>query len=93
MENGTAVYLHRIVVNPAFKGQKLFGRILDWTFDHARQKGLSAIRMDTWDNNPALIDYYKSFGFSFIGHYVTPDNPELPAHNRNLPIVLLEIKL
>jgi len=93
MENGTSIYLHRIVVNPAFKGQKLFGKILAWTVEHARQKGLATVRMDTWDNNPSLIDYYKSFGFTFIGRYVTPDSLELPAHNRKLPIVLLEIQL
>ncbi len=93
METGTSVYLHRIVVNPAFKGQKLFGKILGWTLEHARQRGLATVRMDTWDNNPSLIDYYKSFGFTFIGSYVTPNSPKLPAHNRNLPIVLLEIKL
>src|ERR1043165_4214498 len=28
MDQGDAIYLHRIVVNPAFKGQKLFGQIL-----------------------------------------------------------------
>ena len=26
-----AVYLHRMVVNPKFKGQKLFGKVLEWT--------------------------------------------------------------
>lgn len=93
MEDGSSVYLHRIVVNPAFKGQKLFGKLLAWTIEHARQNGLTTVRMDTWDNNPSLIDYYKDFGFTFIGRYVTPDSPELPAHNRKLPIVLLEMKL
>ena len=29
-DNGESIYLHRIVVNPAFKGRKLFGLILDW---------------------------------------------------------------
>ncbi len=92
-EKGDAVYLHRIAVNPAFKGQKLFALILDWTFEHAKQKGLNFIRMDTWADNRALIEYYKSFGFSFIENFTTPDSLELPSHNRNLPIALLEIKL
>lgn len=39
LDKGNAVYLHRIVVNPAFKGQKLFGAILDWSIRHAKQKG------------------------------------------------------
>lgn len=90
MENGTSLYLHRIVVNPTFKGQKLFGELLRWAAEHARAKNLTTIRMDTWDNNPSLIEYYKTFGFSFIERYTTPDTPGLPMHNRKLPIVLLE---
>jgi ribosomal protein S18 acetylase RimI-like enzyme len=77
-------------VNPAFKGQKLFGRILDWAIDQSRTKGLTHIRMDTWANNPVIIDYYRSFGFKVVENYTTPDTNELPAHNRNLALTLLE---
>jgi GNAT superfamily N-acetyltransferase len=93
LERGDSVYLHRIVVNPEFKGQKLFGAILKWVTEHAQQKGLSSIRMDTWAANPTIIDYYKSFGFSFVENYTTPDTQELPVHNRNLALTLLEYKL
>jgi ribosomal protein S18 acetylase RimI-like enzyme len=89
-EKGDAIYLHRIVVNPEFKGQKLFGAIVDWSVNHCRQKSLKKVRIDTWANNPTIIDYYKSFGFRFIENYTTPDNPELPAHDRNLSLALLE---
>jgi ribosomal protein S18 acetylase RimI-like enzyme len=92
-EKGDSIYLHRIVVNPAFKGQKLFGLILDWTIQHAKQKGLRFVRMDTWANNPTIIDYYKSFGFTFMGNYTTPDSLELPSHNRNSTLALLELEL
>jgi hypothetical protein len=44
-EQGNAVYLHRVVVNPEFKGQKLFGKILDWVIQHAKEAGLTYIRM------------------------------------------------
>src|SRR5690349_19844752 len=30
MQKGDAIYLHRIVVNPVFKGKRLFGEILKW---------------------------------------------------------------
>jgi len=81
------------VVNLDFKGQKLFGTILDWAIDHSKRKGISSIRMDTWAENPAIINYYKSFGFKFIENYTTPNNEELPIHNRNLALTLLEYKL
>jgi ribosomal protein S18 acetylase RimI-like enzyme len=93
LDNGNSIYLHRIVVNPDFKGQKLFGAILDWAIAHSKQKGMSSIRMDTWAENPTLIQYYKSFGFEFIERYMTPDSEELPVHNRKLALALLEYKL
>jgi GNAT superfamily N-acetyltransferase len=89
-EDGHSVYLHRIVVNPEFKGRKLFGVIVEWAIDHCNEKGRTNIRMDTWAANPTIISYYKSFGFNFVGNYTTPDSNELPVHNRNLALALLE---
>lgn len=93
LDQGDSIYLHRIVVNPEFKGQKLFGEILNWVIGHSKQKGLHSIRMDTWAENPTIIEYYKSFGFTFVENYTTPDSEELPVHNRNLALTLLEYRL
>ncbi|ELR71966.1 GCN5-related N-acetyltransferase [Fulvivirga imtechensis AK7] len=92
-DKGESIYLHRIVVNPEFKGQKLFGKILEWAISHCKKHGLSSIRMDTWTANPTIIDYYKNFGFNFVENFITPDTPELPVHNRNLALTLLEFNL
>ena len=93
LDQGDSIYLHRIVVNPEFKGKKLFGVILDWAISHSKQRGLANIRMDTWTANPTIIEYYKSFGFNFVENYRTPDSEELPVHNRNLQLTLLEFIL
>jgi ribosomal protein S18 acetylase RimI-like enzyme len=93
LDQGNSIYLHRIVVNPEFKGQKLFGSILEWAIGHAKQRQLNSIRMDTWAVNLNIINYYKSFGFAFIENYTTPDSEQLPVHNRNLELTLLEYKL
>jgi ribosomal protein S18 acetylase RimI-like enzyme len=92
-DKADAVYLHRIVVNPAFKGRRLFGEILAWAVDHCRKKGLRYVRMDTWADNPNLIKYYKGFGFEFVENFTTPDSAELPVHNRNLHLALLEYQV
>ena len=92
-DNNNALYLHRAVVNPNFKGQKQFEKILNWTFQFAREKNLKYVRMDTWADNTKLIDYYKSFGFIFIENYKTTDSPALPIQNRNLNVALLEMRL
>src|SRR6478752_1211255 len=92
-DQGGSIYLHRLVVNPDFKGQKLFGSVLEWVIGHSKQKGIHTIRMDTWAANPTIIEYYKSFGFTVIENYTTPDSEELPVHNRNLALTLLEYQL
>ena len=84
-----AIYLHRIVVNPNFKGQKMFDKVLAWAKTYAHQHQLDFIRMDTWAENEKIINYYKSFGFTFIENYKTPDVAELPIQNRNLNVALL----
>jgi GNAT superfamily N-acetyltransferase len=93
MERNDSIYLHRIVVNPKFKGQRLFGVILEWAIRHAKNKGLKFIRMDTWADDANIIAYYKGFGFYFVEVFNTPDIPELPVHNRNIPLALLQYDL
>jgi GNAT superfamily N-acetyltransferase len=92
-DKGDAVYLHRIVVNPAFKGQKLFGLVLDWSVEQCRQRKLNSVRMDTWAANPWILEYYKRFGFRVVENFTTPDTEDLPVHNRNLALTLLEYTL
>jgi GNAT superfamily N-acetyltransferase len=92
-ENGDSIYLHRIVVNPAFKGQKLFGIILEWVTTLCQGKGIKNIRMDTWQANPTIVNYYQGFGFHFVENFTTPDSTDLPVHNRNLALTLLEYKI
>jgi ribosomal protein S18 acetylase RimI-like enzyme len=90
MDQDQSMYLHRIVVNPAFKGQRLFGVVLNWSKRHIQERGLRSIRMDTWAANPTIIQYYESFGFVRVENFTTPDSAELPVHNRKLDLTLLE---
>ena len=92
-ETGDSIYLHRIVVNPDFKGLKLFGQVLDWAICHALDWGRQYVRMDTWADNPNIINYYLGFGFQFVGNCTTPDTEELAKHYRNQDLALLEMEL
>lgn len=92
-ELNDAIYLHRIVVNPEFKGQKQFEKVLKWCKEFAQKKNLKYIRMDTWAENPNIIKYYMSFGFKYIADYTTPNTTKLPEQHRNLKVALLEMKL
>jgi ribosomal protein S18 acetylase RimI-like enzyme len=92
-DQSDAVYLHRIVVNPNFKGQKQFQKVLFWAIEFAQRSNLKFVRMDTWADNKKIIDYYMSFGFKFIENYTTTNTAELPIQNRNLNVALLELEL
>jgi mannose-6-phosphate isomerase-like protein (cupin superfamily)/ribosomal protein S18 acetylase RimI-like enzyme len=92
-ENGDAVYLHRIVLNQKFKGEKLFKQVLDWAVRFARERKLEYIRMDTWADNHKIISYYQSYGFQFIENYTTSATEDLPIQHRNLKVALLELNI
>lgn len=89
-EKGNAVYLHRIVLNRKFAGEKLFGHVLDWVVQFANENKLLFIRMDTWADNKKIIAYYMGYGFTFIENYTTPATGALPIQHRNLRVALLE---
>lgn len=89
-EKGDAIYLHRIVVNPKYKGYKQFEKILNWSIDFAKQEKIRFIRMDTWAHNSNILDYYKNYGFKFLENFTTSDSSELAIQNRNLEVALLE---
>ncbi len=92
-DRNDAIYLHRIVVNRKFKGQRTFAKVLEWAKQVALKNYLKFVRMDTWADNEKIINYYKSFGFKIAGNYQTGDSPELPIQNRNLKGTLLEMEI
>ena len=92
-DKGDALYLHRIVVSPYFKGRKLYGVLLNWAIEHAKSKEIKYIRMDTWGDNPKIISYYESFGFRFVENYTSPNTADLPIPHRNLFFALLELDI
>jgi len=92
-DTGNSIYLHRITVNPKYKGQNQFAKVLAWAVEYARENKLETIRMDTWANNPTIINHYLGYGFQFLENYTTPDTDELPEQHRNLCVALLELSI
>lgn len=92
-ERGDAVYLHRIVLNRAFQGTRIFEKVLAWSLGFAKEHNRKFVRMDTWAENFKLINYYRDYGFRFVENYTTPDTPDLPVQHRNLNVALLELVL
>ncbi len=91
--NDPAMYIHRIVTNPAFHGNNYTVKIIQWAKQHAKEKGIQFIRMDTWGDNPKLMDYYINCGFNYI-ETLTPENTKnLPKHYSCISLALFEIKV
>lgn len=89
-EKSDAIYLHRIVVHPSSRGERLFGTVLSWAIEEAKKRQMKYIRMDTWAENERIISYYKDYGFRFIENYTTSATEDLPQQHRNLNVALLE---
>ena len=53
-----SIYIHRIVTNPEFRGAHFVNKIIDWAQEYGLSNGKDFIRLDTWGDNPKLIDYY-----------------------------------
>ena len=88
-----ALYLHRIAINPDFKGNNLVNQIVNWAKIYAEKNQIDYIRMDTVGENFGLINHYKKCGFDFLGLSKLEETTGLPAHYKNATVSLFEIKL
>lgn len=88
-----AVYVHRMAVNPEFRGRRLFAKVFEWLVNDAKKRGRKFLRLDTWGDNPKMIAYYESFGYRFVRYHSSGNDPELPIPHRNMFFVLMEYKV
>jgi hypothetical protein len=86
-----AVYLHRIVTNPVFRGRNFVLEIVKWSKIHGKSLGKAFVRLDTWSENLRLQAHYISCGFTYLGVF-TPANPAaLPSHYSGITLGFYEM--
>lgn len=90
-DQNDAIYLHRVVTHPHFKGQRLFQTVLNWTISYAKTHDLKYVRLDTIAKNTQLRNYYLSYDFRYLETYRTPNIAELPLQNRDVDLALYEL--
>ena len=91
--NDPSIYIHRIAINPHFKGKHLVKHIVSWAKDFANTHAKQFIRMDTVGNNARLIKHYENCGFDFLGLLRLKNTEKLPSHYDNADVSLFQIAL
>ncbi|MBM3826498.1 MAG: GNAT family N-acetyltransferase [Verrucomicrobia bacterium] len=90
LEDDRAIFLHRMCVNPAMKGNQLAAITLKWALKYSTGMKRDFVRIDTWASNNRLIEYYLRCGFVAFGKK-RPSNPEkLPPHYSNIELMLFQ---
>ena len=89
----SAIYIHRIAVNPNFRGNNYIATITNWAKEYALKKEIQFIRLDTLGENKNLITHYKNAGFHFLGLFNLKNTSNLPDHYKLAPVCLFEIDL
>lgn len=90
-DQDAAIYIHRIVTHPDFRGYGLVNEIILWAKEYAQANQLQYIRIDTWADNEKLLAYYTGCGFELVGSIKIEPNSGLPKHYEGISLNLFEI--
>lgn len=88
-----AIYIHRIVTDPSFRGKGYVKHIVAWARQHAVTTNKQFIRMDTWGDNEGLIKYYQECGFEYLGNITPTASEQLPKHYSAISLSLFQITI
>lgn len=89
-EQGDAIYIHRMCINPACRGNRLAAWVLTWAYGYASGCGRRFIRMDTWGDNERILAHYATCGFQFRRKRQLGVIPGLSHHYNNINLALFE---
>jgi GNAT superfamily N-acetyltransferase len=71
-----AVYAHRLIIDRQFAGWGLGAELIDWTGLRAHhENGAKWVRIDVWNTNKGLHEYYMKRGFEPCGSAPDPAYP------------------
>ena len=62
-----AVVVHRLAVNPAFRGQGVAGALMEQAEAVARERGIGVLRVDTNTRNTAMQRMLSRLGYGLAG--------------------------
>ncbi len=92
-DSDSAIYIHRISTNDAFRGYGFVKIITDWAINYAKENQIDFVRLDTWQENAKLHSLYLKAGFTYIGIKSIEPPTILPKHYWGTTLGLFEIKI
>lgn len=61
-----ALYLSKLATDVGRKGQELGAVLLHWALEHAADRGLGMVRLDTWKTSTGLQRYYTDRDWRYV---------------------------
>ena len=86
--NEPAVVVHRLAVDPAFRGQGAAGALMQKAEEVAVQRGVTALRVDTNTQNEATQRLFPKLGYLLAGEITLEFRPGLRflCYEKRLPL-------
>jgi ribosomal protein S18 acetylase RimI-like enzyme len=70
---GESLFIHKVVVARAWKGQNLSSHVLDFACQQVIERAKKFLRLDTDATRHALCNLYERYGFTRVGRRLTND--------------------
>ena len=74
-----AGYIHTIVIDRRYAGNKLGEAVLGWAEAHIESTGRNIARLDCAASNSTLRDYYRRRGYTDVGDHEFSELPYYPV--------------
>ena len=78
--NRNNIYVHRLAIHPSLQGKGYAQQLMDFVEDHARNKGYTSIRLDTFSQNKRNQKFYEIRGYQKLSDIYFPKQSEHPFH-------------
>ena len=79
---GAYAAVHRVAVDPEFRGRDLPARLYGFAENMARERGLSSLRIDTHEGNVVMRRSLEKCGFRHVGEISLPDGSPRVAYEK-----------
>lgn len=65
-EQDDAIYIHKLAASRTMVGMAIGARLIRWARSTARRRGRKWLRLDTWNGNRKMREYYERQGFRHV---------------------------